>query len=290
MAYQETRVKIPHPNPTVRYLVGIIRSVEGSVSGGSTFSGSPSPIALICHGILAHKNQTYHCALASALSEAGIASIRFDFQGYGESPGESPGQSSLADLWKEEEDFDAVFSWLEKQGWRPDILIAHSKASNPANAYLCDWKRRRLNSLVPPFFVNISGRYVMARLLSHIETWKSQFDTVGYVEVKHGNRVGRGTKQHIIDFATFPSSRTITDFPKDTHVLTIHGTKDEIVPFNDAEIYHLIFSVRDGTGTSELKAVEGADHNFVGKFDILIDTIIEWLLRLQRMEDAMAKL
>ncbi|KAH8920984.1 alpha/beta-hydrolase [Atractiella rhizophila] len=276
MAYQEKRVEIPHPNPTVQQLIGIICSPNGNLNGGSALN--PQTIALICHGVQAHKNQTYHRSLASALSKAGIASIRIDFQANGESPGEW----SWGDFWKEEEDFDALFSWLEQRGWRPDIVIAHSRGSITANRYLCTMKKRHPGRHVPNYFVNLSGRYVMARILVRLDTWKEQFDTVGYVEVKNGKRRDRGTREQLIDFATFDTSRTIVEFPRHTHVLTLHGTKDTLVPFNDGEIYQLIYSVRGGKGTSEFKAIDGADHNFIGKFDIVVDAIMEWLLRMRQ--------
>ncbi|KAH8927869.1 alpha/beta-hydrolase [Atractiella rhizophila] len=297
-AYEETTFDISHPNPEVQKLVAIIRSPEGKLEGGTP--SAPQSIALLCHGIQAHKNQTYHRSLAAALSDNGIPSIRWDFQGNGDSGGES----SFGDLWKEEEDYDCVWSWLEEHGWRPDIglslfldcfrqmvtfggtwtVIAHSRGSITGNRYLCTLAKRHPSRSVPKYFVNLSARYVMARLLQRIDLFRESFESQGYVEVKSGKRVDRGTKEQIIDFATFDTSQCITDFPRDTHVLTVHGTKDTVVPFGDGEIYHLIFSERGGKGTAEMKALDGGDHNFIGKNEVVVEYIMEWLLRLRRVE------
>src|SRR5688500_11860599 len=44
-------------------------------------------LAVLCHGFLSHKNSTTSKTLARMLSKEGIATLRFDFFGHGESQG-----------------------------------------------------------------------------------------------------------------------------------------------------------------------------------------------------------
>jgi hypothetical protein len=45
--------------------------------------------------------------------------------------------------------------------------------------------------------------------------------------------------------------------PQTTHVLTIHGDKDTIVPVEDGKSYHSILVQRPGPGTASIKLVGG---------------------------------
>lgn len=76
------------------------------------------------------------------------------------------------------------------------------------------------------------------------------------------------------------SSQKVTDgslTAQETHVLTIHGDADPVVPVDDGRTYHSILSQRPGPGTSTLCILEGAEHNFIGRFDEVVSTIVEWL-------------
>ena len=62
-----------------------------------------------------------------------------------------------------------------------------------------------------------------------------------------------------------------------TSVLTIHGDADPVVPIDDGKTYHSILSSRPGPGTSTLYIMKDGDHNFIGRFDEVVSTIMAWL-------------
>ena len=63
------------------------------------------PMVLLMHGIFSSKDFNPMPSLAKALAQAGIASIRFDFDGHGKSEGR------MQDMTIEKEIADAMASW-----------------------------------------------------------------------------------------------------------------------------------------------------------------------------------
>lgn len=85
--YDETKLSIPFPSassPTT-HLSGILHQKKQPSQPTSQAGPRTRPLVLILHGVLAHKDQTYHRLLAKRLD---VDSLRFDFRGNGESGGE----------------------------------------------------------------------------------------------------------------------------------------------------------------------------------------------------------
>jgi fermentation-respiration switch protein FrsA (DUF1100 family) len=61
---------------------------------------APYPLVILCHGFLSHKDGSKYRQLARVLAEGGIATIRFDFRGCGQSEG-SLGESTVSGRWKD---------------------------------------------------------------------------------------------------------------------------------------------------------------------------------------------
>jgi fermentation-respiration switch protein FrsA (DUF1100 family) len=60
----------------------------------------PWPLVVLCHGFLSHKQGSKYRRLAQVLAETGIASLRFDFRGCGESEGAFP-ESTVSRRWRD---------------------------------------------------------------------------------------------------------------------------------------------------------------------------------------------
>ncbi|KAK7682352.1 hypothetical protein QCA50_014557 [Cerrena zonata] len=93
--------------------------------------------------------------------------------------------------------------------------------------------------------------------------------------------VGKVTAADLEEFIEFDSSLLPDRFPLGTHVLTLQGLADRVVPPYDAIIYAQIFGARQ-PGTHNLCYSEDADHNFTGMSDFVVDTILEWWAQLER--------
>lgn len=77
------------------------------VSDGLTISGilqvpqtESWPLVVLCHGLLSYKNSTKYIEIGRVFGEAGIATIRFDFRGCGESEGLT-GESTVSGRWRD---------------------------------------------------------------------------------------------------------------------------------------------------------------------------------------------
>lgn len=123
----ETKIRIPFPSASdpQLYIVGILAQKSSQIIEQSSSKGNPRPLALILHGVLAHKDQAYHKALAKLLP---IDSFRFDFRANGESSeGSEWHMSNFEEDWK---DLDRVWEYLrEEYGYVLDLVVGHSRGS-----------------------------------------------------------------------------------------------------------------------------------------------------------------
>jgi len=84
--------------------------------------GAPRAVALFAHCFTCSKNLNAVVHVSHALTAQGIAVLRFDFTGLGESAGEfgdTTFSGNVADLV-------AAARWLEGQGMAPSLLVGHS--------------------------------------------------------------------------------------------------------------------------------------------------------------------
>jgi uncharacterized protein len=60
----------------------------------------PWPLVVLCHGLLSYKNSLKYIEISRVFAEAGIATIRFDFRGCGESEG-AAAESTVSGRWRD---------------------------------------------------------------------------------------------------------------------------------------------------------------------------------------------
>ena len=84
--------------------------------------GAPAAVALFAHCFTCSKNLKAATHISRALTTAGIAVLRFDFTGLGQSEGEF----AETDFSGNVEDLLAAVTWLEQEYRAPDILLGHS--------------------------------------------------------------------------------------------------------------------------------------------------------------------
>jgi alpha-beta hydrolase superfamily lysophospholipase len=58
------------------------------------------PLVILCHGLLSHKSSSKYLEIARVFGEAGIATVRFDFRGCGESEGVAA-ESTVSGRWRD---------------------------------------------------------------------------------------------------------------------------------------------------------------------------------------------
>ena len=90
-------------------------------------AGDPLAYAIFAHCFTCTKNLKAVARITSALAERGIATLRFDFTGLGESEGDFAGTSFGNDV----SDLISAAHYLEENRSAPDILIGHSLGGWP---------------------------------------------------------------------------------------------------------------------------------------------------------------
>ncbi|TFK20412.1 alpha/beta-hydrolase [Coprinopsis marcescibilis] len=266
MERSSTKVSIQHPNASDCRLVGILEQIA---------SDQPTQgrkLALILHGTLGHKDYLFQKALSNKLP---LDSFRFDFRGNNESGG----------VWKQGalhedfEDLQAVVAYLKSgYGYVIDLVVGHSRGAIAGFHWIAASEDGRKASA----FVNVSGRYRMERIVESdgVKLWLEAFKKQGFYEWEAS--VARKkirvtvTPDDLKSFVNWDTSFVWTQFPSHTHVLSVHGLQDRVVPPYDAVIYTHALGNRS-PGTATLHYVETADHNFTGQKDVVVDAILRWL-------------
>jgi len=260
-----TKLFIPHPIEANCTIVGILEQLAPE----QTTKGRK--IALILHGTMGHKDYLFQKRLALKLP---LDSFRFDFRGNHETGG--PWKFSSLD--EDVDDVSAVVNYLQTEyGYVIDMLAGHSRGSVVGLRWMCTHQDGKNVSA----FVNISARYRMHKIADGPtgRAWKDAFETQGYYEwkvvVARKLVTGIIRPEAVQPFANFDTSLVWDKFPSRTHVLTLHGLGDDTVPPYDGLIYARALGNRT-PGTHNIHFIEDADHNFTGRQDEVVDTILEW--------------
>ncbi|EEE64525.1 putative uncharacterized protein YDL057W isoform X1 [Oryza sativa Japonica Group] len=208
-------------------------------------------LVILCHGFRATKDDSILVDLAYALTREGVSAFRFDFAGNGE----SEGQFQYGNYRREADDLHSVVSYFTEQEYNIIGLVGHSKGGNAVLLYAS------MNHDIP-VIVNISGRFALERGIDGRlgKNFMQRIKKDGYIDVR--NRKGefeyQVTEESLKDRLstdTLLSSRSIS---KCCRVLTIHGSKDEIVPVEDA----LMFAAN--IPNHELHIIAEANHRYTG--------------------------
>lgn len=206
------------------------------------------PIAVFCHGFTGYKQEKHFMFVKAArsLEQAGIASLRFDFAGSGESDGE------FCDMTFSSEVSDAlsVVEYARSLGFVDTsriYIIGLSMGGAVAGvvaayrrdvAKLCLWASAGdLHNVLKNFIIAETGNYI--------------FNSRGYIDVS-GNIAGKALFDEIKRTDVFGQSMGYAN-----PVLIIHGDNDTIVPVGNAYKYKEIYG-----GNAILHILKGANHTF----------------------------
>ena len=214
------------------------------------------PIVIIMHGFMANKKLEPLKSIANELEHRGIASLRFDFDGHGESDGRFRDMTVLTEL----DDARAIMDYVRKEGSFEDIaLTGHSQGGVVAGMIGGELggQIKAIVQLAPAAVLKDDALQgvLMGRHYDPANPPESLFVFF--------HRVGKGY---------FKVAQTLPIYEQSSRyegpVLLIHGTKDKIVPYSYSEKYDQLYS------RSELKLYEGENH-MLSKYrkDIVKETV-----------------
>ena len=198
------------------------------VAGMLHLPGEPNPPCVIAsHGLLSSKESTKYIALGEQLAQNGIAMLRFDFRGIGESEGK----------WED----DTVSRRIADLKAAIDFVRADARFGNRIGL---------LGSSLGGYVTLIaaaSNKEVKASVI-----WATPFHLDG-IELKQDVEgmppLGRAF------FEDLPKHRLSPLLPRVSKCMVVHGEADELVPVDQA------WEIFQGLGSpKEIHVIESADH------------------------------
>ena len=227
------------------------------------------PGVLLLHGFTGQKTGSHFILIkcARALAERGVAAMRFDFAGSGESEGRFQDMSVLTEF----EDAKVALSRLARVRGvdRARLGVLGLSLGGCVAAMLLADARPRAGVLWAPVADLVPLAEMTAPPLA-----RQQLARKGYVEFG-AHRVG---KRFVDEAGRADPVSAIRRSAAD--VLVIHGSKDEAVPLAHARAITRSAGERTNGSRTELVVIRGADHTFerVRHEEEVIRRSVEWFL------------
>ena len=200
------------------------------------------PIAVLMHGFMANKKLEPLKSIANELESRGIASLRFDFDGHGESEGRFRDMTVLTEL----DDARHVIDFVRRAGVYASIaLIGHSQGGVVAGMIAGELgdEIKALVQLAPAAVLKDDALQGVLMGRHYDPSNPPETLTVFF------HRVG---KEYFLAAQSLPIYEQSSLYKGP--VLLIHGTKDKIVPHSYSERYDQVYS------NSQLQLYEGENH------------------------------
>lgn len=219
-----------------------------------------SRAAIIMHGLGAHKNSCYNSKLARKISkEHGIFVIRFDFRNCGDSY--KTGKMGRT-LQNDIEDINIIYNWLTNGGFEGkkifvDSLIGHSRGV----VDVFNWQLANPDK----FVINLiacAGRFIGRGLSDSIRKKHPNFETEGGHIIQgfqNGSYGDLWVPLAETKSLSVLNMKTVKKINKDIDTLLVYGTRENVIPLEDAALY--ANSLRE---RNTLILIPGADHCFRG--------------------------
>lgn len=223
----------------------------------------PHSYAIFAHCFTCNKNLTAVKNIARALNNVGIAVLRFDFTGLGESEGDFVDTNFSSNI----EDLISASDFLAEHYKAPSILIGHS-LGGAAVVYAA----KQIDSIkaVATIGAPSSPAHVQHLFKSNLE----EIERNGVATVSIGGREFNVKKEFLEDIETKKMEACIKSLRKP--ILIIHSPQDTVVGIENAkELYHYAHHPKS------FISIDGADHLLSKKEDSTYvgEVIAGWVSR-----------
>ena len=226
--------------------------------------GERCPMVLLCHGFMGNKEGALEKQIAALLQAKGIASIRFDFNGHGQSEGR------FQDMTVPNEIVDAkkVIEYVSRLPYVESVAITgHSQGGVVAAMTAGDLGAEKIKAVVL-----LAPAAVLRDDAIRGSTMGATYDPFNlgeYVELFRGLKLGA---EYIRTAFSLPIYETAAKYQGPA--LIIHGTGDRVVPYTYGERFHQIWN------GSELVIIDKADHGFSQQIEQVAGKSAEFLSKV----------
>ena len=246
-----------------------IRGPEGEIAykitlpeGFDTANGQ-CPMVILMHGIFSSKDFGPMPQLAKGLAEAGIASIRFDFDGHGKSEGRKQDMT----IEKELADARAVWDYVQSLPYVKGVgLLGHSQGGVIASMTA---GRLAAESTVPTGVVLIAPGSVIKEACQGGKFFNATFDPKDPPEYIRCWGIYKLGREYLVTTKQLDIYGTAAAYHGP--VLLLHGDRDGIVPMWCSERYLQTYGSK-----ATLKVVEGENHTITRRRKQVIASTVEF--------------
>lgn len=242
---------------SVGKLAAVVQTPEGLAEG------EKCPVVIMMHGFMGNKDGMLEKLAADKLAQNGIATVKFDFNGHGESEGEFSNMTVPNEI----EDAKLVYEYVKSLPFAGDIaLTGHSQGGVVASMTAGDLGADGVKCVVllaPAAVLRddaIRGSTMGARY--------NPLDPPASVQLFPGKNLGG---EYIRTAFSLPIYETAKKYTGPACI--IHGTGDQVVPYTYGERYHYIWP------GSELHIIPAADHMFSKDMPQVIDLMVDFLVK-----------
>jgi lysophospholipase-like protein len=225
---------------------GAIGKLKGIITTPIHCKEKETPTVIIFHGLTRNKDVIFHKILAKSLADCGIASVRFDFNGHGESEGALKNMTIDNEL----EDARRIYTFTRTLPFVGTIgVVGHSQGgvvSILLGAELGEKNIKAMTLLAPG--VGIHDSMVQGSFLG------ASFDPINVPnKIVLNNNIVLG-KEYVLSGQRMKPFESAKKY--EGKVLLIHGTADRLAAYSYSE--HLTYFYKN----HQIHILEGVDHIF----------------------------
>ena len=221
-------------------------------------------MVILMHGIFSSKDYNPMPAIAKGLAKAGIASIRFDFNGHGTSEGRMQDMT----IEKEIADAMAVYDYVKALPYVSEIdFLGHSQGGVVAS--MAAGRLAAQGQDAPKRLVLIAPGAVIKNACQNGKFFNARFDPKDppeFIRCWGFMKLGR---EYLLTTQDLDIYGTAAAYEGKVRIL--HGTKDKIVPMWCSEKYQEIYGDR-----AELVVIKGENHTITNRRDEVVRRIVEF--------------
>ena len=221
-------------------------------------------MVILMHGIFSSKDYNPMPSIAKGLAKAGIASIRFDFNGHGTSEGRMQDMT----IEKEIADALAVYDYVKSLPYVSEIgFLGHSQGGVVAS--MAAGRLAAQGQDAPKRLVLIAPGAVIKNACQNGKFFNARFDPKDppeFIRCWGFMKLGR---EYLLTTQDLDIYGTAAAYEGKVRIL--HGTKDKIVPMWCSEKYQEIYGDR-----AELVVIKGENHTITNRRDEVVRRIVEF--------------
>lgn len=227
---------------------------DGAVLSGRLdfpLTGKPKAYVLFAHCFTCSKNLKSVDHISRAFTQKGMAILRFDFTGLGQSKGDFSDTNFSSNL----SDLEDAYEFLRSQFEAPQILVGHS-LGGAAVLHIA----RKLEAVRAVATIGApSAPQHVTHLLSN---GRKDLEEKGEAEVNIGGRAFKMKKQFLDDLENENRDNVIKKLGKS--LLIIHSPQDKIVDIKNAQEIYV-----EAMHPKSFVSLDGADHLMTGEDDAM---------------------